>query len=275
MLWFESFDDWESVGYILDDDNFQSCFKKNKQQENLFFLPFLPNKGKYFIPMLLLQSAKDKFMFSWCWYQLKTQNFSFPRSIYQKSMCGCVDTYWVLLDEQPCRVRCLKVLQIPMSEVSDKMVEKHAVATLTVLDISYCLRITSKGLEAVGKSCKFLIQLKRNMPPLELEETEKRAKKMDDGEAMAIANTMPGLNRLELAYGRFGDHGLNAILTNCKALTHLDIEGCLYVELNGDLEQRCGQLMDFKPPWTDDDHFLAVAAAADDDTEDFSSSESE
>lgn len=181
----------------------------------------------------------------------------------------------MLLDEQPCRVRCLKVLQIPMSEVSDKMVEKHAVATLTVLDISYCLRITSKGLKAVGKSCKFLIQLKRNMPPLELEETEKRAKKMDDGEAMAIANTMPGLNRLELAYGRFGDHGLNAILTNCKALTRLDIEGCLYVELNGDLEQRCGQLMDFKPPWTDDDHFLAVAAAADDDTEDFSSSESE
>lgn len=183
----------------------------------------------------------------------------------------------MLLDEQPYRVRCLKVLQIPMSEVSDKMVEKHAesLATLTVLDISYCLRITSKGLEAVGKSCKFLIQLKRNVPPLELEETEKRAKKMDDGEAMAIANTMPGLNRLELAYGRFGDHGLNAILTNCKALTRLDIEGCLYVELNGDLEQRCDQLMDFKAPWTDDDHLLAVAAAADDDTEDFSSSESE
>lgn len=168
------------------------------------------------------------------------------------------------------------MLQIPMSEVTDKIVEKHAesLATLTVLDISYCSKITKKGLEAVGKSCRFLIQLKRNMPPMDLEKTE-RATALDESEAKAIANTMPGLRRLELAYGRFSDHGLDTILTNCEALTHLDIEGCLYVELNGDLEEKCEGIIDFKAPWNEDDHLLALAAVADEDTAESSSTESE
>ena len=40
--------------------------------------------------------------------------------------------------------RYLKVLEIPMSGVNDKIVEKFAesLANLTVLDISYCFKIT-------------------------------------------------------------------------------------------------------------------------------------
>ena len=157
-----------------------------------------------------------------------------------------------------------------MSEVSDRIMEKHAesLATVTVLDVSYCSKITNKGLEAVGKSCKLLIQLKRNMPPMELEETERTRTRraLDETEAMAIANTMPGLNRLELAYGRFSDHGLNAILTNCNSLTRLNLVGCLYVDLNGDLEETCERITDFQAPWTCyDDHILAIATASDED----------
>ncbi|XP_043714716.1 F-box protein FBW2-like [Telopea speciosissima] len=126
--------------------------------------------------------------------------------------------------------RFLKELRIPMSDVTDKIVVRYAesLTMLTVLDISYCLKITCKGLEALGKHCKSLVQLMRNMPPSEWMETAERTvvPKTDNGEAMVIADTMQGLSQLELGYGCLGDPGLDAILTNCRALTHLDIHGC-------------------------------------------------
>ena len=76
--------------------------------------------------------------------------------------------------------------------------------------------------------------------------------KPDDSEAMIIADTMPGLQHLELCYGRFGDVGLEAILAKCTALTLLDIRGCWSVKLDGDLEDRCYQLQEFKSPWHDE-----------------------
>ncbi|KAI8024997.1 F-box protein FBW2 [Camellia lanceoleosa] len=151
--------------------------------------------------------------------------------------------------------RCLKVLQIPMSEVTDKMVEKHAgsLVNITVLDISYCLKITCKGLTYFGKKCKSLIHLKRNMPPPEWENpTEVVSSKIDDSEAMIIADTMTGLRHLQLGFGRFGDHGLDAILTKCEELTHLDIQGCWNVEMEGELEDKCKRLAVFTSPWLDD-----------------------
>ncbi|XP_022733958.1 F-box protein FBW2-like [Durio zibethinus] len=113
--------------------------------------------------------------------------------------------------------RYLKVLEIPTSEVNDKIVEKFAesLANLTVLDISYCLKITHVGIEAVGKNCKSLIQLKRNMPPPELERFSSILK-LDDREAMVVADTMPLLQDLQLGFGCFGDFGLYAILAENK-----------------------------------------------------------
>uniref|UniRef100_A0A5B7B6F1 Putative F-box protein FBW2-like n=1 Tax=Davidia involucrata TaxID=16924 RepID=A0A5B7B6F1_DAVIN len=142
-----------------------------------------------------------------------------------------------------------------MSDVTDLMVEKHAesLVNVTVLDISYCLKITYKGLEAFGKHCKSLIHLKRNMPPPAWETpTKVVASKIDDREAMIIAGKMMGLHHLELGFGHFGDYGLDAIFTKCKALTHLDIQGCWSVELEGDLEDKCERLVVFKSPWFDD-----------------------
>ncbi|KAF8404121.1 hypothetical protein HHK36_009001 [Tetracentron sinense] len=173
--------------------------------------------------------------------------------------------------------RCLKVLQIPMSDVTDKMVEKHAesLAKVTVLDISYCLKITCKGLEALGKHCKSLIHLRRNLPPPEWEHaSEIEASKADNGEAMVIADTMHGLCHLELGYGRFSDSGLDAILTKCKALKHLDIQGCWSVKLESDLENKCEQLKVFKSPW-DDDYDDELSSDNDGDGEEFFSSDSD
>ncbi|XP_027109663.1 F-box protein FBW2 [Coffea arabica] len=147
--------------------------------------------------------------------------------------------------------RCLKVLKIPVSEITDQVVEKHAelLVNLTELDISYCLKLTSKSLEAFGKHCNFLTHLKRNMPPLELGAVA--ASETDDDEAFAIANTMAGLDHLEFGFARVTDHGLCTILTACKALTYLDIQGCWNVRLEGALEERCKELLVFKTPWTD------------------------
>ncbi|KAI3877008.1 hypothetical protein MKX03_024593 [Papaver bracteatum] len=148
----------------------------------------------------------------------------------------------------------LKVLQIPLSGVTDKMLEKHATSfgKLTFLDISNCLHITCRGLEILGNNCKSLTSLKRNMPPLDWEEAEKPLPaRVNDGEAMVIADTMAALCHLELCYGRFGDLGLDALVTKCENLIHLDILGAVCVQLDGDLLDKCERLVEFRGPWDD------------------------
>ncbi|WCJ43642.1 RNI-like superfamily protein [Euphorbia peplus] len=145
----------------------------------------------------------------------------------------------------------LKVLKIPRSDVSDKMVEKHAesLVNLSELDISYCLKITSKGIEEFGNKCKHLIHLTRNLPPpADFDFDEDFDFEPDDREAMVIANTMTGLKKLELCSGSFGDLDLQAILTNCKALTHLNIERCRKVRMDGELLSKCLKLESFIEP---------------------------
>ncbi|KAL0916272.1 hypothetical protein M5K25_013767 [Dendrobium thyrsiflorum] len=140
----------------------------------------------------------------------------------------------------------LSVLQIPMSEINDLTIQKSSgsLTALAVLDISYCKNITSKGIETLGKNCRSLVNLRRNMTPPEYESTQDNgvAAKINEDEALAIANTMLGIEQLELAYGRFSDHGLDAILSNCRALSSLDINGCWNVKLDGDVGIKCDSL---------------------------------
>ncbi|KAF5952525.1 hypothetical protein HYC85_010469 [Camellia sinensis] len=146
-------------------------------------------------------------------------------------------------------------------KVTDKMVEKHAgsLVNITVLDISYCLKITCKGLTYFGKKCKSLIHLKRNMPPPEWENpTQVVTFKIDDSEAMIIADSMTGLCHLQLGFGHFGDNGLDAILTKCKELTHLDIQGCWNVEMEGELKDKCERLAVFNGPWLHDYEYEGI-----------------
>ncbi|KAD4888114.1 hypothetical protein E3N88_20187 [Mikania micrantha] len=144
----------------------------------------------------------------------------------------------------------LKELQIPTSTITDQMVLKHLtpLPNLRVLDVSYCFRITSKGLAAFGRRCDTLIHLRRNMPPI-----TDGFPATDDSEAKAIADTMPNLYHIELCFGQFGDPGLLEIVTTCKLLTYLDIEGCWNVELNGDVRVMCERLQQFHNPWVGDD----------------------
>ncbi|KAJ0735233.1 putative leucine-rich repeat domain superfamily [Helianthus annuus] len=94
------------------------------------------------------------------------------------------------------------------------------------MDVSHCVNLTSEGLKTFGYQCKSLLHLKRNMPAFE-------DQLPDDSEAKAIADAMPHLQHIELCFSRFGSE----ILTKCKALTHLVIQGSWNVELNGDLAE--------------------------------------
>nr|XP_043630925.1 F-box protein FBW2-like [Erigeron canadensis] len=162
--------------------------------------------------------------------------------------------------------RFLKELEIPMSGITDQMVSKHIkpLPNLTLLDISYCYNITSKGIAAFGNQCHSLVHLKRNMPPIE------DNLPFDDSEAITIASTMPHLQHIELCCGQFGDSGLFEMLHKCKSLTHLDILKCWNVELNGDLAEICERLQHFQSPWDEfsDDTENSEAAENDIDESD-------
>lgn len=123
----------------------------------------------------------------------------------------------------------LHTLELQRSDISDNIVEQVAgkFSNLTFLDISYCGKIGSSGVEAFGKNCRSLFVLKRVMHPLDVAD-----KACQDDEAHAIARSMPKLKTLELAYLRLTTNGVLDILTSCKNLEYLDIRGCWDVKLD-------------------------------------------
>ncbi|PSS05111.1 F-box/LRR-repeat protein [Actinidia chinensis var. chinensis] len=101
--------------------------------------------------------------------------------------------------------------------------------------------ITNKGLENVGRCCLRLKSLKYNDPrPLCF---------ASDDEALAIAETMPGLHQLQLIGNRMTNKGLQAIFNCCPHLESLDLRLCFKVYLEGDLATLCSeQIKDLRRP---------------------------
>uniref|UniRef100_A0A7N0TR31 Uncharacterized protein n=1 Tax=Kalanchoe fedtschenkoi TaxID=63787 RepID=A0A7N0TR31_KALFE len=140
---------------------------------------------------------------------------------------------WCIWNHKPGRF--LKVLEMSMSKVTDDIVKRHggSLTNLTVLDISQCPQIIVIGLEDV---------------------------KIDDREAVVIADTVIGLVKLELTYSRAVSLGLRAILNKCEGLTHLDIQGCRNIQqLEDATVEKCHCLVEFKYPWFYDSNFLCSA----------------
>ncbi|OMO94476.1 hypothetical protein CCACVL1_05984 [Corchorus capsularis] len=123
----------------------------------------------------------------------------------------------------------LQVLRLPRSEMSDSIVEQTAgrLSSITCLDLSYCGKIGAPGLEAIGKHCKLLVSLCRNMHPLDTV-----GKLSQDDDANAIAASMPRLKRLEMAYNLIGTASVQNILSGCPQLEFLDLRGCWDVNLD-------------------------------------------
>lgn len=105
--------------------------------------------------------------------------------------------------------------------MSDPVIETIAgkLSTLTFLDLSYCSKIGPRALEAIGKKCKFLSRLRRNMHTLDAE-----GKLSQNDEAHAIATTMPKLKQLEIAYHLVDTVGVLEIISSCHELEFLDLK---------------------------------------------------
>ncbi|KAJ8762480.1 hypothetical protein K2173_007919 [Erythroxylum novogranatense] len=123
----------------------------------------------------------------------------------------------------------LQTLRLPRSEISDSIVEQIAgrLSTIKFLDLSYCGKIGACALEAIGEHCTSLVGLCRNMHPLDTYD-----KITQDDEAYAIANTMPKLKRLEIAYLLISSDVVSKILAGCPELEYLDLRGCWEVKLD-------------------------------------------
>ncbi|CAN7116519.1 unnamed protein product, partial [Brassica rapa subsp. narinosa] len=117
------------------------------------------------------------------------------------------------------------------------------------LEVSYCSLSEEDFLKAAGQSCPNLKTLKLNSEP---------QFKRDDDEALAIAETMPGLRHLQLYGNGLTNKGLNAILDACPHLVHLDLRKCFRVDFDGDMAKRClERVKELRQPYdpTDDYRF--------------------
>lgn len=123
----------------------------------------------------------------------------------------------------------LKTLRLPRSNMSDAIVEQCAarLSTITFLDLSYCGKIGARSLEAVGKHCKLLTGLRRNMHPINIE-----GKVSQEDEAHAIAVAMPKIKQLEIAYLLIDTESVLEIICSCPELEFLDLRGCWNVKLD-------------------------------------------
>ncbi|CDY15618.1 BnaA08g29020D [Brassica napus] len=121
------------------------------------------------------------------------------------------------------KLRSLKLAMCYLIE-NEGLIEVIAkLPLLEVLEVSYC-SLSGEPLEPiVPSSCPNQMTLGNNC----------------DDVALAIAESMPGLTRLQLFGNRLTNFGLNAILDRCPNLEYLDLRQCINVDIVGDMERRC------------------------------------
>ncbi|XP_022748101.1 F-box/LRR-repeat protein 20-like [Durio zibethinus] len=114
---------------------------------------------------------------------------------------------------------CLKHCRI-----SDKLVKQLGLIfpNLKVLDLSYCCRFTSTGIEAILKSCKLIRKL------ILREYLNKKIIEEDNSELPEV-----NLEDLSLSWTGIDDKGLAAIAKRCPRLVSLEVSHCDYVTTEG------------------------------------------
>ncbi|XP_076907710.1 F-box protein SKIP19-like [Bidens hawaiensis] len=98
----------------------------------------------------------------------------------------------------------------------------------------YSAFVKKEHIEVVGRYCSLLKTLKVNF-------NRYRSHGKDTEVALAIGKNLPQLTHLELIENKMTNIGLQAILDGCLHLQSLDLRGCKYLNLNGDLGKRCSQ----------------------------------
>jgi hypothetical protein len=145
-------------------------------------------------------------------------------------------------------VSCHDISDEGLSEVAAKL------PLLEELDISYCFALSNEPLKALCRFCPHLKSFKFNNPGFKTPYFE------CDEVALAIAENLPELHRLQLFGNVLTNDGLQAILDGCPHLESLDLRQCFNVKLGGNLGRRCAeQIKDLRHPHdsTDDYEFNA------------------
>jgi F-box/leucine-rich repeat protein 2/20 len=119
---------------------------------------------------------------------------------------------------------CGDILCRKLSEVGFKF------PMLEEFDISFS-NICMNSLENIGRSCPVLKSLK-------FRRTSDVPFKWN-GDAFAIAKTMPKLCHLSMIGNSLSNAGLEAILDGCPLLEFLDLQRCVHLDLSGSLGKRC------------------------------------
>ncbi|VVB14224.1 unnamed protein product [Arabis nemorensis] len=106
---------------------------------------------------------------------------------------------------------------------------------LEELEVSYPM--IKLNLKAIGHSCPKLKTLKLIFSCF------KTRRRRENCAAIEIAESMPELRHLQLLGNGLTNTGLNAILDCCSHLEHLDLRRCLNINLVGDLDERCSEMI--------------------------------
>ncbi|XP_049376898.1 putative F-box/LRR-repeat protein 23 [Solanum stenotomum] len=104
--------------------------------------------------------------------------------------------------------------------------------------------ITQEDIDSVGRSCSLLKSFLLNAYACD------RPKNLhpDDGQALAIARSMPELRHLGFLLNTLTNVGLQAILDGCPHLVSLDLH-YYNIDLEGDIGRRCRQqIVDLRQP---------------------------
>ncbi|XP_076935104.1 putative F-box/LRR-repeat protein 23 [Bidens hawaiensis] len=98
----------------------------------------------------------------------------------------------------------------------------------------YRVYITQENIETLGHYCPLLKTLKVSNKPYKVPSE-------DDVVALTIGKNLPGLTHLELIGNRMTNIGLEAILDGCCHLESLDLRVCWFLDMIGDLGERCSE----------------------------------
>jgi hypothetical protein len=120
-------------------------------------------------------------------------------------------------------------LGLPRCNLNDFTVKQitEKLSMITILDLSYCMKISINAIETIGKNCKHLEVFSRKMHP-----SDTSVMPDENVEAFAIASTMPKLKHLEIPYNRVNNDSIKKILSSCPNLECLDLRGCWNVKLD-------------------------------------------
>ncbi|XP_057751663.1 F-box protein SKIP1 [Arachis stenosperma] len=147
----------------------------------------------------------------------------------------CSDRSLALVAESCPNLEVLSIRSCP--HVTDDSISRIALRCpkLRELDVSYCYEISHVSLALVGKNCPNLKVLKRNLmnwldPSQHIgivpNEYLNACPQDGESEAVAIANSMPHLESLEIRFSKLSAKGLSLICERCSNLEFLDLSGC-------------------------------------------------